>query len=96
MKTLAVMTMVFLPATFYASVFAMPSLSVDQPPDFKVYLALAIPTTAAILLAWAAITQRQIIRDLILDTVAASRRARELKKSPSEIELAQLTAEREH
>jgi hypothetical protein len=41
MKTLAVMTMAFLPATFLATVFAMPSLALDQPPGFNVYLAVS-------------------------------------------------------
>ena len=67
MKTLAVMSMAFLPATFLAAVFAMPSLTGDRTsgPGFKVYLALSIPTTVAILLGWAAITQRQAIRVLL-------------------------------
>ncbi|KAB5566777.1 hypothetical protein GE09DRAFT_1284507 [Coniochaeta sp. 2T2.1] len=66
MKTLAVVTMAFLPATFLATVFAMPSLSTSPPtgPGLKVFLAIAIPTTVAILLLWAGVTQRQIIRDL--------------------------------
>lgn len=67
MKTLAVMTMAFLPATFLATVFAIPGLTRDQPPGFSVYLAVSIPTTVAILLAWAGITQRQVIRDLLRD-----------------------------
>jgi hypothetical protein len=31
MKTVAIMTMIFLPATFYAALFAVPSLQWDQP-----------------------------------------------------------------
>ncbi|OIW25352.1 hypothetical protein CONLIGDRAFT_91180 [Coniochaeta ligniaria NRRL 30616] len=86
MKTLAVMTMAFLPATFLASVFAMPSLAVDKPPRFGVYLAVTIPTTVAILLGWAAITQRQVIRDLLVDvrrrTVSTS-----LKRPKPDVEM---------
>lgn len=67
MKTLAVMTMAFLPATSLATVFAMPGLTRDEPPGFNVYLAVSIPTTVAILLGWAAITQRQVMRDLLRD-----------------------------
>lgn len=86
MKTLAVMTMAFLPATFLASVFAMPSLVLDQPPGFNVYLAISIPTTIAILLGWAAITQRQAIRES-LQGVSLRRPSSKPKDLNSDIEM---------
>ncbi|KAB5566743.1 hypothetical protein GE09DRAFT_745768 [Coniochaeta sp. 2T2.1] len=54
MKTVAVMTMAFLPATFVATVFAMPSLTANSPTELGLglYLAVAIPTTIGILLLW--------------------------------------------
>lgn len=67
MKTIAFMTMFFLPATFFSTVFAMPGLNLEQAPAFKTYLALSITTTVAIILAWAVITQRQVLRDMLLD-----------------------------
>ncbi|RYP19075.1 hypothetical protein DL765_003571 [Monosporascus sp. GIB2] len=57
MKTIAIMTMVFLPGTFFAALFAVPSLQWDQPTvvsdRFWVYWALTIPSTVAVLLIWA-------------------------------------------
>lgn len=62
MKTIAVMTMGFLPATFWAALFAVPSLRWDQPtvisPRFWVYWAVTIPTTISVFLGWLLIMNR--------------------------------------
>jgi FtsH-binding integral membrane protein len=56
MKTVAIMTMAFLPATFFAALFAVPSLRWDQADviqkNFWVYWVFTIPTTAAVFLLW--------------------------------------------
>ncbi|KAI4940347.1 hypothetical protein J4E86_010981 [Alternaria arbusti] len=56
MKTIAIMTMIFLPPTFFATLFAMPLLKWDEPkviqPSFGIYWAASIPTTVAVLLIW--------------------------------------------
>ncbi|KAI4702892.1 hypothetical protein J4E81_001765 [Alternaria sp. BMP 2799] len=56
MKTIAIMTMIFLPPTFFATLFAMPLLRWDGPkviqPAFGIYWAASLPTTAAVLLIW--------------------------------------------
>jgi hypothetical protein len=59
MKTIAIMTMVFLPATFYAALFSVPSLRWDQPTiigsRFWIYWAITIPTTILVFVLWFAI-----------------------------------------
>ena len=54
MKTIAIMTMLFLPATFYAALFGVPweKPEVIQT-KFWLYWAFAIPTTALVFLVWA-------------------------------------------
>lgn len=56
MKTIAVMTMAFLPATFFAALFAVPSLRWDQKDviqeNFWVYWAFTLPSTAMVFLIW--------------------------------------------
>lgn len=57
MKTIAVMTMAFLPATFFAALFAIPSLQWSQPghvvqSNFWVYWAFTIPATLLVFLFW--------------------------------------------
>ena len=63
MKTIAVMTMVFLPATFLATIFALPVLEWNYKRDiqmdgFQLYWAMAIPSTAVVFIVWALVTQR--------------------------------------
>ncbi|TVY39380.1 hypothetical protein LSUB1_G004334, partial [Lachnellula subtilissima] len=59
MKAIAVLTMIFLPGTFVATIFAMPLFNWDnntQPlfnDNFKYYWAIAIPLTLFVLLLWA-------------------------------------------
>ena len=63
------MTMVFLPGTFFAALFAIPSLKWDQPKviqkKFWVYWAFTLPSTAIVLLAWIFITNRTLIYNSI-------------------------------
>lgn len=63
MKAIAFVTMAFLPATFFAALFAMPlfkweeSLVVQS--RFWVYLAFVLPTTATIPVIWFFVARRQ-------------------------------------
>ena len=56
MKVIAVMTMVFLPGTFLAALFAVPSLQWDSDKviqdNFWIYWAITLPSTAVVLLLW--------------------------------------------
>jgi hypothetical protein len=65
MKTVAIMTMVFLPATFYAALFAVPSLQWDKPTiigdRFWIYWVVTIPTTILVFFVWFGILHREKI-----------------------------------
>jgi hypothetical protein len=65
MKTIAVMTMAFLPATFFAALFSVPSLKWDSPKiiqgTFWIYWAFTLPATLLVFLAWFIITNRQLL-----------------------------------
>lgn len=69
MKTIAVMTMVFLPGTFFAALFSVPSLNWAAPKvitsRFWVYWVFTIPCTAFVFVVWLFIMKRMIIVDLI-------------------------------
>ncbi|OAL48231.1 hypothetical protein IQ07DRAFT_633218 [Pyrenochaeta sp. DS3sAY3a] len=56
MKTIAIMTMIFLPPTFFATLFAVPTLKWDEKtimqPNFKFYWAFSVPCTVLVLLIW--------------------------------------------
>ncbi|KAI5923242.1 hypothetical protein F4810DRAFT_669491 [Camillea tinctor] len=57
MKTIAVMTMLFLPGTYFAALWAVPSLQWGQPGDviqgnFWVYWAFTLPCTVAVFAVW--------------------------------------------
>jgi hypothetical protein len=66
MKTVAIMTMSFLPATFFAALFAVPLLQWESSPiiqkRFWVYLTFTLPSTAAILSVWWIFTKRNELR----------------------------------
>lgn len=66
MKTVAVMTMAFLPGTFFAALFALPLLQWDQEQvmqrNFWVYWAFTIPFTVAIFVIWAGFTKWETMR----------------------------------
>ncbi|KAJ2903498.1 hypothetical protein MKZ38_009720 [Zalerion maritima] len=68
MKTVAIMTMAFLPATFFSSLFAMPSLKWDKPGDvvgngFSLYWAFSISFTVMIFILWGYVTNRRWISE---------------------------------
>ncbi|KAH8912437.1 hypothetical protein BR93DRAFT_963612 [Coniochaeta sp. PMI_546] len=73
MKTIAVMTMAFLPATFFAALFAVPSLKWDQETvmqdNFWVYWAFTLPATAIVFLVWYLITQQNWILAFLRKTL---------------------------
>jgi hypothetical protein len=56
MKTIAVVTMTFLPATFIAVLFTVPSLKWGEPtvigPDYWVYWAFTIPATFLVFIVY--------------------------------------------
>ncbi|KAI0470122.1 hypothetical protein F4859DRAFT_119786 [Xylaria cf. heliscus] len=56
MKSIAIMTMLFLPGTYFAALWAIPSLTWGQPnviqPDFWVYWAFTVPSTLLIFAIW--------------------------------------------
>ncbi|KAK3313353.1 hypothetical protein B0H66DRAFT_565930 [Apodospora peruviana] len=64
MKTIAILTMLFLPATFFSTLFSMPSLGWDQPDKIALYWACTVPVTVATFALWTSITQREAIRIL--------------------------------
>ncbi|KAF4472814.1 hypothetical protein FALBO_295 [Fusarium albosuccineum] len=61
MKTIAILTMVFLPGTFLATLWAVPSLQWDQSPviqgNFWVYWVFSLPFTALVLAIWYGLTR---------------------------------------
>ena len=63
MKTIAIMTMVFLPGTFFAALFAMPTLKWDThkviQSRFWIYWVFTLVTTALIFIIWLLITYRK-------------------------------------
>jgi hypothetical protein len=83
MKTIAVMTMVFLPGTFFAALFAVPSLQWDQPTviqdNFWVYWAFTVPCTLCVILTWALFSYRDVIRRAAKPTLQPSRAAQAFK-----------------
>jgi Mg2+ and Co2+ transporter CorA len=69
MKTIAVMTMAFLPATYLAALFAVPSLKWDSGPvitnKFWIYWAFAIPSTALTFLFWGVFTKWNLSKKFV-------------------------------
>ncbi|KAF2230834.1 hypothetical protein EV356DRAFT_579711 [Viridothelium virens] len=66
MKTIAIMTMVFLPGTFFATFFSSPWFQWNSSPviqsQFWTFWAFTIPVTALVFALWFGITKRQTIR----------------------------------
>ncbi|KAI0380051.1 hypothetical protein F5Y04DRAFT_282181 [Hypomontagnella monticulosa] len=69
MKVIAIMTMIFLPGTFFAALFAVPSLHWDGENvvggNFWVYWVFTIPFTVLIIILWLAITQRKEMKSML-------------------------------
>jgi hypothetical protein len=63
MTTVAVMTMLFLPGTFLASLFSIPLLRWEHAPviqhKFWLYWAITLPSTLLIFVLWFVITKRK-------------------------------------
>ncbi|KAI0849123.1 hypothetical protein F5Y00DRAFT_269750 [Daldinia vernicosa] len=63
MKVIAIMTMAFLPATFFAALFDLPTLAWDQPQvitnNFWVYWAFTLPTTLLIFALWYVLNEQK-------------------------------------
>lgn len=61
------MTMLFLPATFFAALFSTPMLDWQGPqiiqPRFWIYWAFTIPCTTLVIISWYFITKRQKERE---------------------------------
>ncbi|KAI9692916.1 MAG: hypothetical protein M1822_004911 [Bathelium mastoideum] len=72
MKTIAIMTMGFLPATFVAALFAVPSLQWDQPTvigsRFWVYWAITIPTTILVFIIWFSLMHSSKLLTIVKET----------------------------
>ncbi|ETS79640.1 hypothetical protein PFICI_09493 [Pestalotiopsis fici W106-1] len=68
MKTIAIMTMAFLPATFLAALFAIPSLDWQSDDVIQsnhwVYWAFTIPATILVFFLWYLLNQRDFLRCL--------------------------------
>ena len=66
MKTIAITTMAFLPATFFAALFSVPTLQWSQPEvvsdRFWIYPAFALPATIAVFFVWAAWSKWELWR----------------------------------
>ncbi|OTB01734.1 hypothetical protein M426DRAFT_25342 [Hypoxylon sp. CI-4A] len=64
MKVIAIMTMAFLPATFFAALFDIPTLQWDQPNvitrNFWVYWAFTVPTTFLVFFLWDILNERKL------------------------------------
>lgn len=74
MKTIAILTMAFLPATFLSTLLSMPSLNWDQRKHFVVYWMLAIPLTVATFILWAIVIHHQLVGKWVLTIYAMMQR----------------------
>ncbi|KAK8134157.1 hypothetical protein PG984_006169 [Apiospora sp. TS-2023a] len=82
MKTVAVLTMAFLPATFFAALFAIPSLdwkgaaeaegSVIQS-NFWVYWAFTVPATVLVFIVWLVLNNRTWLVEVYKERVSGKR-----------------------
>ncbi|KAH8173346.1 corA-like mg2+ transporter protein [Sarocladium implicatum] len=61
MKTIAIMTMAFLPGTFFAAFFSMPMRKDDA---FWIYWVCAIPATAMVFVLWLGFSERKLFESL--------------------------------
>lgn len=61
MKTIAIMTMAFLPGTFFAAFFSMPTRKNDA---FWIYWVCAVPATAMVFVLWLGFSERRLFESL--------------------------------
>lgn len=95
MKTIAVVTMVFLPATFLAALFALPVLEFERKVDirmngFSLYWILACPLTVLVFIVWGLVTQREVFMKLIRGEKTSETQAEAEKGSATGISQADL------
>ena len=96
MKTLAAVTVAYLPGTFVATIFAMPLFEWNAIGDeiiskrFWVYWAVSIPLTCLTLVIWVLWTKRQAIIHRILE-----KRAKEELSDDIEVESGSEVKEKE-
>ncbi|KZT54850.1 hypothetical protein CALCODRAFT_372556 [Calocera cornea HHB12733] len=90
MKSIAVLTMFFLPSTFLASLFAMPVFNWSAGPEESVidsrawiYLAIAVPLTAAALGLWWLWSWYIGYRDSRVDRVESMRKFAQINTTPA-------------
>src|SRR5688500_8614387 len=77
MKTIAILTIAFLPGTFFAAFASIPSFGWDGSDKFAIYWALTIPVTLVTFTLWVAITQRRAVMRIL----EAERKSAEKKKA---------------
>lgn len=69
MKTIAVMTMAFLPGTFFAALFAIPSLQWGNSrviqDSFWIYWAFTLPSTVLVFVVWLSFTNWTALKNMI-------------------------------
>ncbi|KAK8862239.1 hypothetical protein PGQ11_008474 [Apiospora arundinis] len=89
MKTVAVLTMAFLPATFFAALFAIPSLDWKGAADsggpviqsnFWVYWAFTLPATVLVFVIWLILNNRARLMGMYREKVLGSYKERVLGK----------------
>ncbi|KAI9688967.1 MAG: hypothetical protein M1822_000704 [Bathelium mastoideum] len=87
MKTIAMMTMAFLPATFFATFFATPLLQWNASKviqtRFWVFWAFTIPITALVFALWFGITKRQAIRKRVENRRQRARVTQRTRRFPA-------------
>jgi hypothetical protein len=69
MKTIAVVTMAFLPGTFFAALFAIPSLQWGNSrviqDNFWIYWAFTLPTTILVFVVWLSFTNWTTLKNMV-------------------------------
>lgn len=82
MKVVAIMTMAFLPGTFFAALWAVPSLQWEDDAEtvvgkrFWIYWAFTLPLTVLVFVLWALLTQREELATLWADVTKPRLRRR--------------------
>jgi hypothetical protein len=89
MKTVAFLTMLFLPATFFAAFFAMPVFDWEGPhfttQHFWIYSATTLPVTLLVFVVWFVVTRRKEIRDGIEDQRQRINVLKRIKSYPMDV-----------
>lgn len=89
MKTVAVLTMAFLPATFFAALFTIPSLDWKGAADgggsviqsnFWVYWAFTLPATVLVFVVWLVLKNRALLIEVYKERVLGKKRTWKRKR----------------